>query len=288
MNREEKKAFEMLAKDGPEKTLANLQSKVSENESFMQDLEKDTNDLKSMINIIEQFRGIRSIEKPTQKTTKSTRSVGMNHEIKEFFNNSKNSKSVKTVFNHLKNKGFKTSRHSVATALSILANEGELERSGRGMYKVKKESNVAEISKVDSVRGRNGAQEKVLTYLQSKPHAVSTKDVQSFLEKNGYDNVVQTCGNALYFLKQKGEIVNPSRGFYRAKSTMQSLHNKVVTLDTVKKCFDTRKELSSEQLKEYLVDSGRMSYTQLHTKLKKLVDDKYITRVERGVYRLKE
>jgi hypothetical protein len=60
------------------------------------------------------------------------------------------------------------------------------------------------------------------------------------------------------------------------------------TISTIKEYFKLRKQATSKDLRVMFVDSGRMDYTRLHTKIKKLVDEKFIVRLERGVYALKE
>jgi len=297
MNREEKKAFEMLLKDGPEKTLGFLKNKMNENNSSMKKIEEDTKNIKGVISLIEGTKKL-SVETPSKKTEKSERKPiktrngrkTMRNAIIDLFEYTVRSKSVKSVYNRLKSAGYKTTKKSVASMLYNLEQEGFLERPSRGRYKVassQQEKPAKSVGKTSAfANNKKGIQKKVLNFIENREIDSSVKDIENYLDKEGLTESDKATTNVLYNLKKKGKIAKVSRGVYRSTKGMTPIKRKVVTISTVKKAFTTHEELTSKDLKSLLVDSGKMSYTQLHSRIKKLVDEKFITRIEKGKYRI--
>ena len=275
MEKEEYKLFETLIKEGPVKTLKDLKDKVSYNLSFIEELNKENIKYKSLISMLEHNR----IEETKKVESVSKRSVTMADEIRNIFKTSNHSKSIKDILKEARKTGINATDASIQATLSNLIKEGYLIRPEKGLYKINSNHSKPE----GKVIIRN-VQERILKLLNN-----STLGVNGICTVLSNDNISEkTCKDALYNLIKKGEIEKNLEGIYSIKKKIPTLVQKVITMDTVKKCFETRKELTSKDLKKYLVDTKKMSYANLHSKIQKLIEDGEIIRLEVGKYRIKE
>jgi Fe2+ or Zn2+ uptake regulation protein len=292
----------VLKEKGIDGAIDYLRKEIEENNSFVKEINEENAVFTEAISNLSGLKGIGitsisiqptplpSEEKEEKRKPKKKRRTLRNAVI-EVFEGSKYAKPVDSIVKALRRKGFDNTRHSINTTLSILTNDGILENPERGKYKLiqpKEESiSLKEEKSSNPNRGRNGSQKFVLDLLVNHGDVMSIEDIRKSFKDAGYPKP-KTAENALTNQVKKGNICKVSRGFYRAKSTMESIRKDVITISTIKEYFKLRKQATSKDLRVMFVDSGRMDYTRLHTKIKKLVDEKFIVRLERGVYALKE
>lgn len=107
------------------------------------------------------------------------------------------------------------------------------------------------------------------------------------LEHLGYEFDAVSVSNYLSQMARDHKIIRIERGSYahRNYKEPQQLQKKVVTIRDVEDYIKIRKEVTRQELLGFFRDSGRLTENMIQLRVEKLIDERKVMRLERGVYK---